>query len=200
MAGLAAFTFGLIGGVGFAAFVFEPVVHDMRPTRRLRYQISDLLWLTATLQLPLVFLVWSLRRDDPRGAQNDWPRLVLGSLLMVMTVALWRMSLLVLQQRGVQSVWRRGALIVVVMPVAVCSILATTVAWMAVLGMVFAGEWHGRLIALAGGAVAVGCGCRLAFHWIFSAETALANPAGPDSGGSPFDDDGKPFDDAAPPT
>lgn len=187
-----AIVMGLTGGVGFALFVFEPVFSRGRPTDRVQYRISDLLWLIAALQWPLTLVIWSQQRNAGYEFRHDRMTSLLGVILVLLiVVALWRASLAILQHRQVRSAWRRGAMIVVAMPLAVCSTVAFAIAWAAFgAGAV---EW-----ALSVGlvispvlAAAVGLTCRWIFQWILRSPAVCSPVDGVGAESSPFDHDRK---------
>ncbi|MCA9233829.1 MAG: hypothetical protein KDA44_00045 [Planctomycetales bacterium] len=178
---------GVGGAIGLAAFVLEPIVGMGPLTKRLRYQTADLLWLSVLLMYPLGFLTWLQRRPDSLMGRSDLSQMIAGVSLLIMVVAIWRMSLIVLQQRQVIEPVRRAVFSAVAMPLAVISLLVFTGLWIAFVGSSLHGEWNSSLVAATVTALAVAVTSRLLFVWSLKLTAKPIDAAAGEC--SPFDAD-----------
>ncbi len=102
----------------FGYAILQPVAKAVKGKRRpTRFTTIDFLWLTILLQIPLVLLSNASRSFNNRFETSLFA--AISGIIVFLFVCVWWRGVATLSGLGINSIWRRGVFLTILLPVAI---------------------------------------------------------------------------------
>ena len=103
----------------FGYAILQPIAKAVKGKRRpTRFTTIDFLWLTILLQIPLVLLS-NASRSFNNGFEPSVIFAVTSGIVVFLCVGIWWRGVATLSGLGINSIWRRGVFLTILLPVAI---------------------------------------------------------------------------------
>jgi hypothetical protein len=151
----------------FGYAILQPIAKAVKGKRRpTRFTTIDFLWLTISLQIPLALLSNVGRQFNNRFETTVFA--VTSAIVVILFVGVWWRGVATLSGLGIKSVWRRGAFLTILLPVAIYGSAVGMPMLILAPFSIGKSHWLYAWLAVAVLTPVVAYWLRLASHWVLA--------------------------------